>query len=75
MTFFWGDLCLEGQTEIYQLPLHPIVLNFHSWCHCIQESTDFAPSELVMELSKPTDLLDYPYPQAQVFESQFWMQT
>ena len=27
-----------------------------------------------MELSKPTDLLEYPYPQDQIFESQFWMQ-
>ena len=33
MTFFQGDLCLEDQTEVYQLPLHPIVLNFHPWCH------------------------------------------
>ena len=28
-----------------------------------------------MEVSKPTDLLDYPYSQAQIFESQSWMQT
>lgn len=28
-----------------------------------------------MELSKPADLPDYPYPQEQIFESQFWMQT
>ena len=28
-----------------------------------------------MELSKPADLREYPYPQAQVFESQFWLQT
>lgn len=28
-----------------------------------------------MELSKPANLPDYPYPQEQVFESQFWMQT
>ena len=31
MIFFRGDLCLEDQTEIYQLPLHPIVLNLQSW--------------------------------------------
>ena len=35
MSFFWGDLCLEDQTEVYQLPIHPVVLNFRSWCHCI----------------------------------------
>ena len=74
MTFFRGDLCLEDQTEIYQLPLHPIVLNFHLWCRYIQESTNFSPSEPVMELSKPANLLEYPYPQDQVFESQFWLQ-
>ena len=75
MTFFRGDLCLEDQTEVYQLPIHPIVLNFHSWCRCIQEATNFAPAEPIMELSKPVDLPDYPYPQDQIFESQFWMQT
>ena len=63
MSFFHGDLCLKDQTEIYQLPLHPIALNFHSWWRCIQESTDFAPTEPIMEVSKPTDLPDYPYPQ------------
>ena len=47
MSLFWGDLCLEDQTEIYQLPLHPIVLNFRSWCWCIQESTDFSPLNLL----------------------------
>ena len=67
MTFFWGDLCLEDQTKVYQLPLHPIVLNFRSWCHCIQESTNFAPSEPLMELSKPADLPEYPYLQAHIF--------
>ena len=75
MSFFWGDLCLEDQTEIYQLHIHPIVLNFRAWCRCIQESNNFAISEPIMELSKPTNLPDYPYPQEQVFESQFWMQT
>ena len=45
MSFFRGDLCLEDQLEIYQLPLHSIALNFHSWCRCIQESTIFAPSK------------------------------
>ena len=75
MSFFRGDLCLEDQTEIFQLPLHPIILNFRSWCRCIQESTNFAISEPIMELSKPSDLPDYPYPQEQIFESQFWMQT
>ena len=75
MTFFRGDLCLEDQTEIYQLPIHPVVLNFRSWCRCIQETTNFAPSEPIMEVSKPFDLPDYPYPQDQIFESQFWMQT
>lgn len=75
MTFFRGDLCLEDQTKIYQLPLHPIVLNFRSWCRCIQESDNFAPNEPIMELSKPIDLPDYPYPQDQIFESQFWLQT
>ena len=71
MAFFRGDLCLQDQPEVYQLPIHPIVLNFHSWCRCIQESTNFAPSEPIMELSKPIDLSDYPYLQDQVFESQF----
>ena len=75
MSFFRGDLCLEDQTEIYQLPIHPIALNFRSWCRCIQESTNFAPSEPIMEISKPADLPEYPYPQAQIFETQFWMQT
>ena len=28
MTFFRGDLGLQDQTEVCQLPLHPIVLNF-----------------------------------------------
>ena len=28
-----------------------------------------------MELSKIADLLEYPYLQDQIFESQFWMQT
>ena len=28
-----------------------------------------------MEISKPTDLPEYPYPQAQICETQFWMQT
>ena len=28
-----------------------------------------------MELSKPMDLPNYPYPQEQIFESQFWLQT
>ena len=69
------NLCLEDQTEIYQLPLHPIVLNFCSWCCCIQDSDEFAPSEPIMEVSKPTDLPDYPYLQDQIFESQFWLQT
>lgn len=67
MSFFRGDLCLQDQTEVYQLPFYPIVLNFRSWCRCIQESTHFAPSEPVMELSKPADLPEYPYPQDQVF--------
>lgn len=75
MSFFLGDLCLEDQTEIYQLPLHPIVLNFRSWCRCIQDSDEFAPSEPIMEVSKPTDLPEYTYPQGQIFESQFWLQT
>ena len=70
MSFFRGDLYLEDQTEIYQLPIHPIVLNFRAWCRCIQESDNFAINEPIMELSKPTDLRDYPYPQEQVFESQ-----
>ena len=30
MAFFRGDLGLQDQTEVYQLPLHPIVLNFHA---------------------------------------------
>ena len=72
MSFFRGDLCLEDQTEAYQLPIHRVVLNFRSWCQCIQEATNFPPSEPVMELSKPTDLPEYPYPQEQIFESQFW---
>ena len=38
MSFFQGDLCLKDQTEIYQLPIHPIVLNFRSWCHCLQDN-------------------------------------
>lgn len=63
MTFFWGDLRLEDQTKVYQLPLHHVVLNFHSWCRCIQEATNFTPAEPIMELSKPTDMPDYPYPQ------------
>ena len=74
MSFFRGDLCLKDQMELYQLPLHPIALNFRSWCQCIQESTDFAPSKPIMEVSKPADLLEYPYPQDHIFESQFWMQ-
>ena len=28
-----------------------------------------------MELSKPTDLPEYPYSHEQIFESQFWLQT
>ena len=68
MSFFWGDLCLEDQIEIYQLPLHPIILNFRSWCCYIQESSKFPPSKPMMELSKPIDLLDYPL-QDQIFES------
>ena len=75
MSFFRGDLCLEDQTEIYQLPLRPIVLNFRAWCCCIQESDNFDISEPVMELSKRADLPEYPYPQAQIFEAQFWLQT
>ena len=75
MTFFRGDLALQDQTEIYQLPIHPMVLNFQAWCRYIQEFDNFAASEPIMELSKPTDLPNYPYPQAQVFESQFWLQT
>ena len=75
MFFFWGDLCLEDQTEIYQLPLQPIVLNLCSWCHCIQEATNFAPSEPIMEVSKPADLSNYQYLQDHIFESQFWLQT
>ena len=74
MSFFRGDLCLEDQTEVYQLPIHPIVLNFHSWCRCLHESNDFAPFEPNMELSKPVELLEYPCLQDQIFESQFWMQ-
>ena len=75
MAFFWCDLYLKDQTEVYQLPIHPVVLNFHSWCRCIQEATNFAPFEPIMELSKPADLPEYPYPQDQIFESQLWMQT
>ena len=75
MAFFFGDLGLQDQTEVYHLPIHPIVRNFHSWCQCIQEFDNFAPFEPIMELSKPADLPDYPYPQDQVFESQFWLQT
>ena len=75
MSFFQGDLCLEDQIEIYQLPLHPIVLNFHSWCRCIQDFDEFAPSEPITEVSKPTDFPNYPYLQDQIFESQFWLQT
>ena len=63
MSFFWGNLCLQDQIEVYQLPLHPKILNFHSWCQYIQESKDFAPSEPIMEVSKSTYLPDYPYPQ------------
>ena len=37
MSFFRGDLALQDQIEIYQLPMHPIVLNFRAWCRCIQE--------------------------------------
>ena len=31
LSLIHGDLCLEDQTEIYQLPLNPIALNFRSW--------------------------------------------
>ena len=30
MTFFRGDLGLQDLTEVYQLHLYPIVLNFHA---------------------------------------------
>ena len=62
MSFFRGDLALQDQTELYQLPLHPIVLNFRAWCRCIQESSNFPINEAIMELSKPHDLPEYPYP-------------
>ena len=75
MSFFRGDLALQDQTEIYQLPLHPIVLNFRAWCGCIQESQSFDLTEPIMEVSKPTDLPDYPYPHEHIFASQFWLQT
>ena len=35
MSFFLGDLGVQDQTEVYQLPFHPIVLNFYSSCRCI----------------------------------------
>lgn len=77
MAYFSGDLTLEDQIEIFQVPVHPIVLNFRAWCRCIINSHSFPPELPILELSKPLDLEDYPYPHAQLVEScliQGWLE-
>ena len=69
MAYFSCDLTLSDQTEIFPVPIHPIVLNFKAWCICILNSHSF-PLELpILELSMPIDLEDHPYPHAQLVES------
>ena len=58
MLFFQGELTLESRVDIYQLVLHPILLNLQAWCVILLDIHEYN-TDVIIQLHVPEELTTF----------------
>ena len=58
MLFFQGELIVENLVDIYQLAIHPILLNLRPWCVILLNTHDYNLANIA-QLNVPKELTTF----------------